>query len=172
MHADATHEQTKRIPAHILYPGLVFLMLTGSVAAQMVLLGAALSGDGPQVEGDYYQRALSWDEDKAARDLMAHLGWSVEVTPVTHLKRGQVELLLQCVDQHGEPLSGLEGMVTAQHVSLVKVLAKKPLARVPHQPGTYRIMVSSTKLGLWDVHIEMAQAHGALVRHVHRIEVK
>ena len=55
----------RRIPPHILYPGLVIGILTMSVTAHVYLIVMAASDGGAQVVPDYYEKAQSWDAEQA-----------------------------------------------------------------------------------------------------------
>lgn len=70
----------ERIPAHVRYPGLVLTFLLGSVLSQVFLFRAAFSGQGLQVEKDYYQRALDWDKDQANKQQLKAMGLELKIS--------------------------------------------------------------------------------------------
>ena len=103
-----------RIPAHIRYPGLVLMFLGGSIIGQVFLFRAAFSNGGPQVEENYYERAMGEAiVERGARISESRaLGWSVTVKPE------QEHVILDVCDANGSPLQMASGEVEVRRPHL------------------------------------------------------
>jgi nitrogen fixation protein FixH len=148
---NALKEKIDSIPAHVRYPGMVVAFLVGSVLSQVALLSAATSDGGAQVEPDYYDRAVAWDEHMERQGASARLGW----TATLDLRDGRGVLTL--TDEEGAPVAPkkVEVIVTRPHVSGVIATRELDLSaadmgfELPHgQPG------------LWDVRVEVEGPRG------------
>lgn len=140
-----------RIPAHIRYPGLVVFLLAGSVLGQVFLFRAAFSNGGPQVEENYYERAMG--EVIAERGVRIStsraLGWSITVKPE------QDHVILDIRDANGAPLQMASGEVEVRrpHLAAVNERARlEPGAR----PGEYRFARPVGAPGLWDLEVSLS----------------
>lgn len=161
-----------RIPAHILYPGMLLLLLSLSVGAQIVLYIAANSGGGVQIERDYYTRATEWDKIQAERSSASRAGLRVEVASVgPATQTGARPVILHITDAHGADVTGLSGVMRLRRPSLSQAVATKPLE--PAQtglPGRYAFQLPLVG-GLWDFVIDGNLA-GAPVLFEVRYEVR
>lgn len=143
-----TQKKQPLIPPHIFWPGLVVAFLTFSVAVQVVLLTRARSDGGAQIEEDYYDRAVGWDEQQARRVASQELGWRVTAAA------GQ-DLRLTFVDRFGDPVEGLTGQVELHRPQLSKPVSVQALEPVLGQPGVYSAQAPGWAPGLWDFHIQV-----------------
>lgn len=148
--------QKSRIPAHIKYPGMVVLLLIGTVVSQMFLLRAALSNKGPQVEQDYYQRAVDWDQEAAARAAFTRSGLRV-ATQYRRVDDGGTELLFVIRDAKDAPAQKMRGEVKVQHLAQAAPLYEGALEPVAERPGVYRARVPQGAQGLWDADLTLTR---------------
>ena len=91
-----------RIPAHIRYPGLVMFFLGGSIVGQVFLFRAAFSNGGPQIEENYYERAMGDVIVARAEKISASraLGWNITIEPT----QDREHIVLAIKDANGAPL--------------------------------------------------------------------
>ena len=141
-----------RVPAHVRYPGMVVLLLVGSVSAQMALLHAATSDGGAQVEPGYYDRAVAWDDYAREYERSSALGWDVEV-----VRRGP-RVIVSVFDANRAPvdLDSLSVLLSRPHI------AGDPTEPERHAagPSTRWFDLAEPAPGLWDVHVEAVDATG------------
>lgn len=143
-----------RIPDHIRWPGLVVAILGLSVTANIVLVMAARSDGGAQVEPDYYRKAVAWDARQDLLDRSAALRWDMHLT-VSGASEASV-ITVTVLDRDGAPIPNLEASVSVHHAaeSEVRTVA---LAPIDGQPGVYRGQGALARPGLWDFDVALAQ---------------
>lgn len=153
-------QSIRNIPAHWRYPGIILILLTGSCGAQGLLLNAALSGNGPQIEKDYYQRSLNVEKDAAIKSAAKRASEHVQWIPMPN---GVVRLMLL------DPLN--KGQ---RPVKRAQVMLKRPhLAEFEHSVQATPVNASSTIMefklpsghrGLWDVTLDAHLKDGQRVQ--------
>ena len=155
-----------RVPAHIRYPGMVVLLLGGTVLGQVFLVNAAFSGGGPQIEKDYYERAVEYEDRQRAELRSDQLGWSVQIEPA-----GAGLITARIEDARGRPVPELTGEVVIRRPDRAGVVARRPLARVPGQPGLYRFSAPrGRRHGLWDLRLSAEDPVGHELQETQRLE--
>ena len=132
-----------RIPPQYLWPGLVVALLVFTVMAQLILLVASQTDGGAQIEEDFYQRSLNWENLQTLRTQSQRRGWTVSL----HFG---LETELTVMDAQGQPVRGLEGVLELRRPDYAGVLAEEPLTAVPGKPGVYRSAARPLRPGLWD----------------------
>jgi nitrogen fixation protein FixH len=159
----------ERIPPRIRYPGLVLLLLGGAVLGQVYLVSAAFSGAGPQIVDDYYEQAVSYDENRRRLATSEALGWHSEVR-LTADGDQHMQLELELRDEAGQPVDELVGSVELRRPSRADPMASASLERA-ERPGLYRMTFETPpRRGLWDIHIDAEHRRGPWV-HERRLEV-
>jgi nitrogen fixation protein FixH len=135
---------------------MVVAILGTSALSQVFLFSAALSNGGPQIERDYYARAVGYDKAQEMRARRDRLGWQVEALPMADA------LVVRVHDGAGRGVERLTGWVEVQRAN--RAQAERPVALEPvaGQPGYYRARVSAAD-GVWDVRIKL---DGAGAEHV------
>ena len=130
---------------------MIVTLLVGSMCAQFILLHAALSDGGAQVEPDYYARAVDWDAYAKREGASERLGWTAQLE-----LRGAVGALTVS-DRDGAPLEGVEGkaILTRPHISGGGI--EREL-----EPGSGALLFALPEgtRGLWDVKLELKGARG------------
>ena len=141
-----------RIPAHIRYPGLVMFFLGGSIIGQVFLFRAAFSNGGPQIEENYYERAMGDVIVARAEKISASraLGWSITVEP--HSERDREHIVLAIKDANGAPLQMASGEVEVRRPHLADQLERAKL-EPGSKPGEYRFTKPLGAPGLWDLEV-------------------
>lgn len=138
------------IPAHIRYPGMVVALLTFTIVGQIVLISAAFSDGGAQIEENYYERATKWDAERAEQARVERMGWRVELSPP---RDGFVHV--RFFDKRNRPIPDLRGEAVLKRPHIAGVIAERPLANVPGQDGAYRFAAPEGAPGLWDVEVSV-----------------
>ncbi len=149
-----------RIPPHIFWPGLVVSILSFTVVSHIALLFAINSDQGVQIEEDYYQRALAWDDLQALRKSSDDKGWTVNLyvaDPTTAAPARQVTITV--TDTAGAPVTGLTGDLELRRPSRSGTLSTNAFEAIPDAPGAYRCEVAIPEGGLWD--FTLRARHGA-----------
>lgn len=132
----------------MLYPAMVIALLTLSVGiGTSVFVAAHYVDDGPQVEADYYTRALNWEEHRRQVERAMALGWQVDVRP------GPERIHVQVRDRHGEPVVTDGGRIVVRRSSRSAPLVDAELTRIG--PGEYAVNAGLAQRGLWDFFIEL-----------------
>jgi len=137
------------IPPHILWPGIVVAILLMSVLANVVLVVAATRDGGAQVEADYYQRALHWDEDRADREASDALGWRTDLVVQAPQTPGGPTVLVTIADAHGQPVDGLAGAMMVRHTTQAEWKSLE-LTPIVGSHGQYTAAATFDRPGLWD----------------------
>lgn len=138
-----------KVPAHILYPGIVLALLGLSITTCFRLVMASQSDAGPQVVSDYYQRSLGWDAIAAKRTASAALGWTI-----TLRLEGDEEGQIIITDSAQTPVSGLDASIALRRPQLAEAISTTALVPVQDAPGVYRFAHPTVTAGLWDVVLE------------------
>jgi nitrogen fixation protein FixH len=145
-----------RIPAHILYPGMVVMLLVGSVCAQMILLSSAISDGGAQVEPHYYDRAVDWEDEQSARARIDDLGYTFALHDTPEV----LELELQ--DAARQPLKWASGTLTLTRPHLSQSIVEHDLSTLP-STSSGRLQIARPHIaqhGLWDVTVRVKDEQG------------
>lgn len=132
------------------WPLIVVGFLLFNVATQGVLLAFALNDPGFRLEPDYYQRAVSWDQERAEEARASALGWrlDLEVTPTPAGAQAVARL-----SEGGRPLTGLSVRLVAFHPAH-KELAIQAVLSPGQEPGLYGADLPLRRAGRWVVRVE------------------
>ena len=140
--------------------------------ADGLLIATAFSARNVGPEEDYYERALHHDEVRTAvqRAQLRGLRMTVLVgsAPLRELPR-PVDVTV--TDRTGQPISGLDGTLTAVRPSDVRLKNRAALVSVPHRPGQYRLLLRVPVSGLWVFELDVRQG-GEAYRLVQREDVR
>ena len=141
----------KRIPPHIGWPLMIIGFLLLGVTWSMGVVVASQSDGGPEIVADYYEKAISWDEEAKRRARSDAQNWDISVS-VQQESEGPM-LLINILDAKGNPVEGLTGSVVALRPQKAQPIANLSLA--PSQAtGLYTSPFPSLTRGLWDFRIE------------------
>lgn len=143
------------VPAHIRYPGMVVLFLGGTILAQVSLVRAAISDGGAQIEENYYDRAVAWDEQQEALRASDALGWKVSLSQPTSTS---VDVIFK--DKHGAPVILKDGEFTVRRPHLSQPLGTQNSIKAAGH-GTYTIdLPGGLRDGLWDFDLHVRDTRG------------
>ena len=130
------------------WPVGVLAVLVVSTVGQIWYAVVANRDQAFAVEGDYYTKAIHWDEELTQRQASALLGW--RIVPRLQLGRGPVEgaLSIELRDSTGTPITGAEVEVLAMHNARASRQLSATLAEVGR--GTYRARLAAQRPGEWE----------------------
>lgn len=138
-----------RIPAHILYPGIVVAILSYSLISSFFLVRASQSDGGAQVLENYYERSVHWDDHQAVASYSAGLNWDLS----WDLLDGS-ESYVTIVDAYDTPVVGVGGTLRLRRPQLAEDVSVRELEAVASRPGVYRFDQVELSPGYWDVVLE------------------
>jgi len=159
-----------RVPAHIRYPGLVLTFLLGSVLSQVFLFRAAFSGEGLQVEDNYYQRALSWDQAQAQLNRLDRAGLTLKTTIEPDAVGQRLNLQLIQSGQDKLDLEGMELVLEGFRPQRADVQFKSTLK--PPQAWSQGVSIHTMMApGVWDLRYLLKTSDGEIYVIKERLEV-
>lgn len=150
---DAAPRRKPLIPPHIAWPVFVVGLLVLSISIAFSALFASRSDGGAQIVEDYYDAALGFEAEQAARAASAALGWAADVE-VGACENGLCAVELTVRDRAGAPVTGLTGVLATSRPQEAGTAARIPLAPKEGAPGVYRQLVPLAAAGLWDFSID------------------
>ena len=142
------------------WPMIIVGFLLMSITANGILVYVATRPDVPQPISDYYDRALTWDADRAKLAASRELGWKVDITvpageQYALSERRPVDVSVH--DSEGKPVTGLQGRIFAMRPANTNLNGFSPLTELPHAPGRYRSLARLNAPGLWEMSIDTYQ---------------
>lgn len=143
---------------HILYPGMVVLLLAIPIFANFYLMFRAKADPAFFVEKDYYKKAVAWDGTQAERRASDQLGWQLRLGPAGQqamtLPLGQ-PLRIVVQDRAGQPVANAEVGVLAFHnaragqqwtaTATTDATGAANLALGWHKPGLHELQLRVTR---------------------------
>lgn len=161
-----TKEMDATIPAAAPEPGarmyLMPALVLGFLGTHMLFVFIAISlavGDRSfAVVPDYYQKAVEWDDHKAALAASAALGWEVEVLPSRDVTlRGVRELAVVLHDAEGRPITEAQVHATLYHHANASRVVEVELIPGAY-PGRYSVLAEMRDEGVWNIRLQIT--HG------------
>jgi nitrogen fixation protein FixH len=141
------------VPPHIAWPAFVIALLLLGIGSAFQALFAARSDGGAQIVEDYYDAALRFEDEQAARAASAALGWDADVE-IGACENGLCAVEVTVVDRNGEPVAGLNGVLETSRPQEAGTAARIPLSPKAGAPGVYRQRVPLPTAGLWDIAVD------------------
>ena len=134
-------------PKH-LWMSLPVLLLLMSLSIGVTAVVLSSKGARSEVERDYYERGLQWDDFQEAIAASRNLGWSArfEADPVAALGV-TTETRFVLTDGEGAPVTGAEGSVRAIHNADARRVFEGPVAE--GEPGVYHFQLAPHRAGIW-----------------------
>ena len=154
------------IPSHITWPGFVVALLMLSIIAAFQAFFAAQSDGGAQVVEAYYDAAIRFEDEQAARAASAALGWSatVEAEPCD---RARCPIDVVVLDRAGAPVEGLAGRLRTSRPQRAGTVEELPL-EASGAPGRYRALAILDRAGLWDFELTLHRGTEAFEASIRR----
>lgn len=107
------------------------------------------------VEGDYYEKAVHWNDELAQRKQNAHLGW--KVVPSLQLGRGNGEgsIAVELRDSAGAAITGATVQVLAMHNARANRQLSARLTEAGE--GIYRAPLPAQRPGEWELRFSVTR---------------
>lgn len=156
------------------WPYAIVGLLAAHVGAMMLAVQVAGGSSGHAILPEYYDRASTWDEGRAAAARSAALGWTLAVIPAVlgegatlgdGAGRRRVSLVLR--DTAGDPVSGAAVHVRVYHHSVGERC--EPVAAVA-DGGGYVVLLPMDRAGAYEVET-VATLDGLEFRDTRRVDV-
>jgi nitrogen fixation protein FixH len=140
------------------WPIGIAAVLVITVAANVYVAVRANDDPSMSVEPDYYQKAVRFDADQALRRRGERLGWRVAIDATPGTDAATVTARLE--DSTGAPLHGATVRLRARHVAR----GNEPVSATAAEQGDHYVAtMAMTRLGLWDVDIEIVRGNSRFV---------
>lgn len=134
-------------PKH-LYMLLPVALLLMSVSIQVTACVVAGGGNAAEIERDYYDRAVNWDDYQKQVAASSALGWTVAVQPGELSEVGAlVGVTLVVTDADGAPVEGLAAHAEAFQNAHVDEMHHLDLQEI--SPGSYYTTMRPERTGHW-----------------------
>ena len=137
----------------------IVILLTGTAAAQGIMLYDATHDPTFSIVPDYYQKAVAWDTTMARDRANEALGWHAAVAIDAD---GTVHVAL--TDRGGLPLAGVALTGVARHNLDGDHLT--PLAFADAGPGAFVAPLASARRGAWEVQVTAVRGDDRFVTSV------
>lgn len=142
----------KRIPPHIAWPMMIVGFLLLGITWSIGVVVASQSDGGPAVVADYYEKAISWDDEIKRRTQSDAFNWEITIE-LTNSNTGPI-LITTLHDAQGHPVDGLNGSIQASRPQEAQPVATMKLLPSDTEPGTYISPFPQHAKGLWDFHLD------------------
>jgi nitrogen fixation protein FixH len=129
---------------------LVLQLVLGAIGVTM-----ALRGKSAAVESDYYEKALHWDDQKAAGAASAKLGWTVKLSVGEIALEGGRAVTVMVMDKEGVLVKDAQVRVGYFHHALPKETREAELAA--GAGGIYRGVLPVGRPGLWELRLKVTE---------------
>lgn len=131
------------------WPAIVICLLAGQLVASGVTIYLATNSPTMAVEPNYYEKALKWDEYKAARLKGHELGWKASIV-VAETPDEIGNRLVTCAlhDRDGQPIPGATIAAAAHQLSVGGEPLELRFAPMPD--GSYATAFRPQRTGHWE----------------------
>lgn len=143
------------------WPAMVIGLLVCQAGGMFVLMRSALSDDSFVVEPMYYERALRWDQEHAARDRASKSDWTWTLRS-TNAASGGITFDLNLVDKSGQTIR--DAVVNLELFPVARPGERLRARAIESGPGEYRATVPSTTQGDWELRISVLVKNAEYVR--------
>ena len=128
--------------------GIVAVLLLSS-GGQIWFATVASQDKSFAVEGDYYDKAVHWNDELAQRRENAQLGWRVTPTLRLGTGNGDGSIVITLRDSSGAPITGATVTVLAMH----NARANRQLfaTLIDSGAGEYRAPLAAERPGEWEL---------------------
>jgi len=153
--SDSTGTGRARVPAHIVWPGIVIGLLLMSAGFMGATIYFAVSDPQFSVEPDYYEKALAWDDTAAQAGRNARLGWKLAIDASGGADpRGHRTVRFELTDASGV---SLEGAAIALEFFHNAASSERLKAEVAGAEGGYVASLPLRKPGLWEFRVTVTR---------------
>lgn len=153
-------EQSAETLARWTWCGVIFALLGVQILISGVAVFLATSDPSNVIVEGYYERALSWDEQRLTQSNSDSLGWQSQVTfekTAELLSKPRLELAL--LDPTGNPVEACQVEGELFHHARAGDVFK--IRFVETRPGHYASLVPMQRAGLWELSLVAAGTAGS-----------
>lgn len=138
--------------------GIVGIILCFFIADGFMVFSALRDHDAIAPPDGYYERAVNYDQISAKKQRAKQEGLEAQIVvaevPIQTMPR-RVDIRVH--DGKGEPISGLEGKLTAIRPADARLRNDGKLIAVPGQDGLYRLLLKLPVAGLWEFQLDASR---------------
>jgi nitrogen fixation protein FixH len=148
-------------------------LLGMAIAAYAVLIYVATRPNAPRPIPRSYEASQRWDADEAALAASRQLGWTVSFElpqGVPHVAGMPRPVDVRVRDREGAGVAGLTGRLMVARASDERLSQAGELVGLPHQAGSYRVLLRLDQPGAWDFRLD-GKKDGARFVHAARVTV-
>jgi nitrogen fixation protein FixH len=140
-------------PPTWVWPTVVVALLTGQLVVCGVIVFASSSDPTVAVEPDYYEKAISWDQQAAQRERSRQLGWSATVTvdPLTD-RTGARAVGINLRDRNSDSICGAAVRATVFHHACARERFETEFNETAD--GRYVARLPLKRDGVWEFRIQ------------------
>lgn len=135
--------------------GIVGIVLCFFIADGLLIYSALRDHDAIAPPEGYYERAVNHDQIAAKVQRAKQAGLEAQISvaevPIPTMPR-RVDIRVE--DAKGQPVSGLEGKLTAIRPSDARLTNDANLIAVPGHAGLYRLLLKLPVPGLWEFELD------------------
>lgn len=138
-------------------------LIVGLLAAQLLIGGFAIvlatGNPSAAIVPDYYEKALNWDQEMAARAESRALGWAVEISAGASADRlGDRTVVVSLTDGEGAAIE--DASVTARLYHHARASAPQTVDFAHRGGGRYVARPRMVRSGLWQVEATVTRGSG------------
>lgn len=142
------HEKAPRKKAYF-FPALVVGLLVMQVGLCFIGVYYATHSNANVVENDYYDKALHWDQQVAAEQASAALGWktAIRVSERPDLQ-GNRTFVMDVKDRSGAAVTGARIRMIFFHHAQARLVETVELQE--QDSGSYVATIATARAGIWE----------------------
>ncbi len=133
-----------------IWPVLSAALLVFGLVAGGIMIVIASNHPSLQVDENYYDRAVHYDDYKAQLQANEDLGWSpsLEVRRLPVAGARNVQVAVKLLDRDGHPVKGASVAVSAFHLARSGDVFRQVLSETG--PGVYSARMPLRRTGIWE----------------------
>ncbi len=131
------------------FPALIIGLLVMQIGLSLIGVYMATRSNANVVENDYYDKALHWDQQVAAEQASAALGWAgkIDISGMPDMQ-GNRTLILAIKDKSGAPVAGATIRMIFFHHAFARDVKSADLRDMGG--GFYSAVIAAARPGLWE----------------------
>lgn len=141
-------------------------LMLASVGFTTFTVRLALRDHGTAVERDYYRKAASWDERRAARDAGDTLRWTISPS-LERTSSSELMVVLTASDKHGIPIDGAEVVLEGIPIRAADLEQTASLREIA--PGRYAGTLRVPASGQWEFRVDLKRGEHRVLESFRRI---
>jgi nitrogen fixation protein FixH len=162
---DAARRAHRARRARIFWPAFIIGLMVIHIGGVAVLIQIATSDPSFQIEEDYYDKALAWDQRMEQDRTNLRLGWKSELS---FQRRAPEQAYVQAriSDREGLPVAGAEVQLVTFHKARAGDVIRSTMKELA--PGTYATLLPAKRSGIWEFRLEARRGSERFTQRVDR----